>query len=170
MRARASHDGVGRRRESRETRRDAEFAAFVAGAGGRLLRSAQLLTGEQAAAERLLTAVLARLYADWLRLDGEDPYDAARCELFRRFAHRPWWRCRPHGGELARLSGLERLVVVMRFVEGVAEEQAAAQLALPLDRLRTVADRASATLCSRRGPAPFRAGWFGRHPARTAAP
>jgi hypothetical protein len=54
----------------------------------------------------------------------------------------------------------------MRFFEGVAEEQAAAQLALPLDRLRTVADRAAATLCSRPDPAPRRPRWA----TRTAAP
>ncbi|SDN32234.1 Sigma-70, region 4 [Actinacidiphila guanduensis] len=141
------HGGVGRRREAAETRRDAEFAAFVAGAGGRLLHSATLLTGDPAAAERLLLPTLAAVHAGWLRMRGEDPYELARRELFRRFVHRPWWR-RPHGGVLDGLSPQERTVVTLRFFEGVAEEQAAAQLGLPEDRVRAIAARATAALRS----------------------
>lgn len=139
---------MGKRRAAAELRRDAEFAAFTAGAGGRLLHAATLLTGDQAAAERLLTAVLARVYADWFRMRAEDPYEQARGELVRRFAYRPWWR-RPHGGALDRLTGQERLVVTMRFFEGVAEEQTAAQLGLPTERVRAIGARATATLRSR---------------------
>lgn len=152
---------MGRRRAAADSRRDAEFAAFVAGAGGRLLHSATLLTGDPAAAERLLTTVLAHVYADWFRMRAEDPYDQARGELVRRFHHRPWWR-RPHGGTLDRLSGQERLVITMRFFEGVAEEQTAAQLGLPADRVRAICARATATLRSRpaapAAPAPDRPG------------
>lgn len=107
-----------------------------------------LLTGDQAAAEQLLTATLARVYADWFRMRAEDPYEQARCELVRRFAYRPWWR-RPHGGTLDRLTAQERLVVTMRFFEGVAEEQTAAQLGLPAERVRAICARATATLRSR---------------------
>jgi hypothetical protein len=147
---RVPSDGrVGRRREAAETRRDAEFAAFTAGAGGRLLHAATLLTGDPAAADRLLTLVLAQVYADWFRMRAEDPYERARCELFRRFAYRPWWR-RPTGGTLDRLTAQERLVVTMRYFEGVAEEQTAAQLGLPAERVRTISARATATLRSAR--------------------
>jgi hypothetical protein len=121
--------------------------AFTAGAGGRLLHAATLLTGDPVEAERLLVAVLARVYADWYRMRTEDPYEQARGELFRRFSYRPWWR-RPHGGTLDRLSARERLVVTMRFFEGVAEEQTAAQLGLPTDRVRAIGARATATLRS----------------------
>lgn len=138
---------MGKRRAAAEARRDAEFAAFAAGAGGRLLHAALLLTGDPEAAEELLTAVLARVYADWFRMRAEDPYEAARCELFRRFFYRPWWR-RPRGGVLGRLSAQERLVVTMRYFEGVAEEQTAAQLGLPAERIRTISARATATLRS----------------------
>lgn len=152
-----SHGRVGKRRAAAEIRRDAEFAAFTAGAAGRLLHTATLLTGDREQAERLLTATLARTYADWLRLRADDPYDQARAELVRRFACRPWWR-RPRGGVLARLTAQERLVVTMRYFEGVAEEQTAAQLGLPTDRVRAIGARATATLRSRRydpaGPAP----------------
>lgn len=139
---------MGKRRAEAELRRDAEFAAFTAGAAGRLLHSAVLLTGERAAAEHLLVASLARVYADWFRMRAEDPYEHARSELVRRFAHRPWWR-RPHGGTLGRLSARERLVVTLRLFEGVAEEQTAAQLGLPAERVRAICARATATLRSR---------------------
>jgi DNA-directed RNA polymerase specialized sigma24 family protein len=139
---------VGKRRAVAELRRDAEFEAFTAGAAGRLLHAAVLLTGDQAAAEQLLTATLARVYADWFRMRAEDPYEQARSELVRRFAYRPWWR-RPHGGTLDRLTGQERLIVTMRFFEGVAEEQTAAQLGLPAERVRAICARATATLRSR---------------------
>jgi DNA-directed RNA polymerase specialized sigma24 family protein len=138
---------VGKRRTAAETRRDAEFETFTAGAGGRLLHAATLLTGDPAAAQDLLTSVLARLYADWFRIRAEDPYEQARCELFRRFACRPWWR-RPHGGTLDRLTAQERLIVTMRYFEGVAEEQTAAQLGLPAERVRVISARATATLRS----------------------
>ncbi|WP_327289040.1 sigma factor-like helix-turn-helix DNA-binding protein [Streptomyces sp. NBC_01198] len=148
---------MGKRRTAAENRRDAEFAAFSAGAAGRLLHTATLLTGDREQAEKLLTATLARTYADWLRMRAEDPYDQARAELVRRFAYRPWWR-RPHGGVLARLTPQERLVVTMRYFEGVAEEQTAAQLGLPADRVRAICARATATLRSSRfdpaGPPP----------------
>jgi DNA-directed RNA polymerase specialized sigma24 family protein len=138
---------VGKRRTAAETRRDTEFEAFTAGAGGRLLHAATLLTGDPFAADDLLTTVLARLYADWFRLRADDPYEQARSELFRRFAYRPWWR-RPHGGTLDRLTAQERLIVTMRYFEGVAEEQTAAQLGLPAERVRTISARATATLRS----------------------
>jgi hypothetical protein len=154
-----SHGRVGKRRAAAEARRDAEFEAFTAGAAGRLLHSALLLTGEPAAAERLLVAALARTYADWFRTRAEDPYDRARSELVRRFAHRPWWR-RPRGGTLGALTARERLVVTMRLFEGVAEEQTAAQLGLPVERVRALCARAGATLRSRPAGAP--------PPARTA--
>ncbi|MFF7196715.1 sigma factor-like helix-turn-helix DNA-binding protein [Streptomyces sp. NPDC008079] len=139
---------MGKRRAAAENRRDAEFAAFTAGAAGRLLHAATLLAGDPEAADRLLTATLAHVYANWLTMRAEDPYERARSELVRRFAYRPWWR-RPRGGTLDRLSGQERLIVVMRHFEGVAEEQTAAQLGLPVERVRAICARGTATLRSR---------------------
>lgn len=146
---------MGTRRAAAEYQRDVEFQAFTAGAAGRLLHAATLLTGDPAAAEKLLGTVLAHTYANWFRMRSEDPYDQARTELVRRFAYRPWWR-RPHGGALDRLTAQERLVVVLRLFEGVAEEQAAAQLGLPVERVRAICNRATATLRSRPAPAPAR--------------
>jgi hypothetical protein len=157
---------VRERQADRGARRDREFEAFVAGASGRLLHTATLLTaetpGDNPRARRLLTLALAHTYAYWDRLRGEDPYDRTRQYLATRFARTAWHqygglgRARPHPGSvLAVLAPQERLVLVLRLYEGVAEEQAAALLGLPVERVRAVCDRATATLLHPpRGPAP----------------
>ncbi|WP_405675958.1 RNA polymerase subunit sigma-70 [Streptomyces sp. NBC_01511] len=147
-----------RRQSGTDRRRAREFEAFVAGAAGRLLHAATLLTGEPAAAkpraEQLLTAALARTYADWDRLRGEDPYDRARQEIVTRYA-RGAWRHHPRTGEglLGRLGPQERLILVLRLYEGVAEERTAALVGLPVDRVRAICARAVAAM---RRPAPAR--------------
>ena len=50
------------------------------------------------------------------------------------------------GGILAHLSPRERLVLVLRMYEGVAEEQTAALLGLPAERIRAICARAMAAL------------------------
>ncbi|MFI2355483.1 sigma factor-like helix-turn-helix DNA-binding protein [Streptomyces anulatus] len=137
----------------RDRLRALEFEAFVAGAGGRLLHTATLFTGEPShppgaypRAERLLYEALARTYADWDRLHGGDPYDRARRELALRFAREARRHQRPRGGPLDRLTPVERLVLVLRMYEEVGEEQTAALLGLPADRVRAVTARAVATL------------------------
>jgi hypothetical protein len=157
---------VRERQTAQDARRAREFHAFVAGAGGRLLHAATLLTAEDPRdnprARRLLTPVLAQTYASWDRLRGEDPYDRARLCLATRFARGAWHRygfpgrSRPsRPGALARLSPSERLILVLRLYEGVAEEQAAALLGLSPERVRTICDRAVTTLLHPpRGPAP----------------
>ncbi|MFJ4830346.1 sigma factor-like helix-turn-helix DNA-binding protein [Streptomyces sp. NPDC088747] len=154
------------RQVSQGVRRAREFEAFVAGAAGRLLHAATLLTAESPRANprarRLLTAALARTYASWDRLRGEDPYDHARQQLAVHFARGAWHQ---HGrlgrarqapdSVLARLTPQERLILVLRLYEGVAEEQTAALLGLPAERVRAIYARAMATLLHPpRGPAP----------------
>ncbi|MEV8017768.1 sigma factor-like helix-turn-helix DNA-binding protein [Streptomyces sp. NPDC086554] len=142
-----------------DARRAREFEAFVAGAAGRLLHAATLLTSElpdaNPRARALLTASLAHTYATWDRMRGEDPYDRTRKQLAIRFARGAWRRHRGRGGVLARLSPQERLILVLRLYEGVAEEQTAALLGLPPDRVRVICTRAmAAVLHPPRGPAP----------------
>ncbi|MET8134531.1 MULTISPECIES: sigma factor-like helix-turn-helix DNA-binding protein [unclassified Streptomyces] len=156
------------RRASQGVRRAREFEAFVAGAAGRLLHTATLLTAEprdaNPRARRLLTFALAHTYASWDRLHGEDPYDSARRELAARFQRTAWHqygsfgRQRPSPGNvLAPLTPQERLILVLRLYEGVAEEQAAALLGLPTERVGAICARAMATLLHPpRGPAPTR--------------
>lgn len=141
------------RQAHRQRLRDREFEDFVAGAAGRLLHAATLLTTEPAEppganprALRLLTTALAHTYAQWDRLRGEDPYDWARQELVTRFARETWRHHRPRGGVLERLAPQERLVLVLRLYEGVAEEQTAALLGLPAERVRVLCTRAVATM------------------------
>ena len=147
------------RSASKDARRAREFEAFVAGAAGRLLHAATLLTAEPSDdnphARKLLTAALAHTYAAWTRLKGEDPYDCARTELAVRFARGAWHRRRARGGALQYLTPQERLVLVLRLFEGIGEEQVAALLGLPVERVRTLHARATAlVLHPPRGPAP----------------
>ncbi|MEV6787283.1 sigma factor-like helix-turn-helix DNA-binding protein [Streptomyces sp. NPDC051098] len=148
------------RRTALERRRAREFQAFVAGAAGRLLHAATLLTAEPAPrnphAQRLLTSALAHTYAEWDRLRGEDPYDRTRQELAIRFARSAWRHHRVRGGVLDRLTPQERLILVLRLYEGVAEEQTAALIGLPVERVRSICARAVATMRST-PPAPPRA-------------
>ncbi|EKX62110.1 sigma-70, region 4 [Streptomyces ipomoeae 91-03] len=142
------------RRMTQDARRAREFEAFVAGAAGRLLQTATLLTAEppdgNPRARRLLVHALAHTYAGWDRLRGEDPYDRARQRLALRFARGAWhqhtlFRPAP-SGVLGVLNPQERLILVLRLYEGVAEEQTAALLGLPVERVRTICLRAMATV------------------------
>ncbi|MFG2114133.1 sigma factor-like helix-turn-helix DNA-binding protein [Streptomyces sp. NPDC048718] len=130
--------------------RTREFSGFVAGAAGRLLQAATLLTTEPAQdnplAQELLTAALAHTYARWDRLRGEDPYNVTRADLATRFARAAWRHHRGRGGVLSALAPQERLVVVLRLHEGVAEEQTAALLGLPEERIRAVCARSVSRL------------------------
>lgn len=163
------------RQAAQQARRAREFQAFVAGAAGRLLHAATLLTGERPdanpRARALLTAALASTYASWDRLRGEDPYDRTRTVLVVRFARGAWRRSRGRGGLLARLSPQERLVVVLRLYEGVAEEQTAALLGLGVERVRVLSARAvAAVLHPPRGPAPASAMSPGAPLGKAASP
>ncbi|KIF68242.1 hypothetical protein HY68_05695 [Streptomyces sp. AcH 505] len=144
---------MGERRTALDSRRAREFESFLAGAAGRLLHAAHLLTGEppDAAphAQRLLTAALAATYADWDRLRGEDPYVRARQELATRFA-RSLWPVRSgrsgRAGVLGPLGRQERVVLVLRVYEGIGEEQTAAMIGLSVERVRVICARAVATM------------------------
>ncbi|WP_367321117.1 sigma factor-like helix-turn-helix DNA-binding protein [Streptomyces sp. HUAS ZL42] len=161
---------MGQRHAAQDARRAREFEAFVGGAAGRLLHAATLLTAEppddNPRARRLLTLSLAHTYASWDRLRGEDPYDRTRRYLATRFAHGAWHhygglgRGRRHSDNtLAHLSPQERLILVLRMYEGVGEEQVAALLGLPKERVHAICDRATATvLHPPRGPATAIAG------------
>ncbi|WP_431984498.1 sigma factor-like helix-turn-helix DNA-binding protein [Streptomyces qinglanensis] len=142
-----------RERQARqESLRAQEFEAFVAGAGGRLLHAATLLTAEPPGAapeaERLLVRALARTRADWARLRGDDPYEYTRQALALRFARTGRRHRRARGGLLGVLTPRERLVLVLRLHEGIAEEQVAASLGLAVERVRALHTRAMAAVLS----------------------
>ncbi|MFD3533926.1 sigma factor-like helix-turn-helix DNA-binding protein [Streptomyces sp. NPDC058664] len=136
--------------DAQRAHRTSEFEAFVAGAAGRLLHAATLLTAETRTgnphAQALLTAALAHTYAMWDRLRDDDPYELTRRDLAVRFARAAWRYRAGRGGLLSALHPRERLVVVLRLYEGVAEEQVGALLGLPEARVRAVCARSVATL------------------------
>ncbi|MFI6939552.1 sigma factor-like helix-turn-helix DNA-binding protein [Streptomyces sp. NPDC050418] len=147
-----------RERQTNElVRRAREFESFVAGAAGRLLHAATLLTAEPAdanpRAQRLLTSALSRTYAAWDRLHGEDPYTYARQQLAYRFLMMSWRLRENRGGVLGELSPQERLVLVLRVYEAVAEEQTAALLGVPVERVRTLCFRAMSIVLAGRSQA-----------------
>ncbi|MFE3597956.1 sigma factor-like helix-turn-helix DNA-binding protein [Streptomyces sp. NPDC059142] len=148
-------------RAATDRRRAREFEVYAAGAAGRLLHTAALLTAEPPTAtpraQRLLVAALARTYAEWDRLHDADPYDHTRRELALRFADEAWRVRRTvpraasgsapeEGGLLRGLGARERLVLVLRLYEGLTEEQTASLLGLPEDRARALCARAMTTL------------------------
>ena len=126
--------------------------AFTGGAAGRLMHVAMLLTGDdRKAAEELLCRALSRTYLNWLRLRGEDPYAYTRQELASAYLRRAgtrWLHREPKDGRLSRLTPQERLILVLRLYEGVAEEQVAAMLGLVPDRIRAICTRASVIMRS----------------------
>ncbi|AXU13001.1 RNA polymerase [Streptomyces clavuligerus] len=154
-------EDVSTRQAVAHRRRAREFEEFVTGAAGRLLHVATLLTAERPTANpharRLVTHALARTWARWDRLRGEDPYQVARQELLTRFARVPsgWtpWNRPVRDGVLRTLTARERLIVVLRLYESVDDEQIAVLAGLTVDRVRALSRRAVASLCAAGSPA-----------------
>ncbi|GHF87527.1 sigma factor-like helix-turn-helix DNA-binding protein [Streptomyces filamentosus] len=143
------------RTRSERAARAREFEDFVAGAAGRLLHVATLLTAETRIrnpyAQELLAAALAHAYAVRERGHDEDPYALTRDGLALRFARTARRHRTGRGGILGALTPTERLVLVLCLYEGVPEEQAGALLGLPEARVRAVCARAVARMRSRTG-------------------
>jgi RNA polymerase sigma-70 factor (sigma-E family) len=161
-------DERSRRSRSRE---DDEFTAFVHRNHRRLLRVAELLTGDRGRAEDLLQTVLARAYQHWGRIAQEDPVGYVRAGLVN--AHADWWRRRsswerpvaaagehlvavdPIGGlagrhavlgALAPLTRRERAVIVLRFYEDLTVPEIAGVLRIPAGTVKSTCARALAKL------------------------
>lgn len=128
--------------------RGADFDRFVAESGGRLLRTAYLLTGDRGAAEDLLQDDLERMFVAWPRV--QDPLPYARRALVHGATNR--WRSRSRRPEapladghdavivdagdacaerdrlmraLAQLPARQRAVVVLRWFEDLSEARTA---------------------------------------------
>jgi RNA polymerase sigma-70 factor (sigma-E family) len=125
----------------------AEFDDFVLSRSAALLRTAYLLTQDEALAEDLLQTALTKAWFVWRRIDEPEPY--VRRILVTTAAS--WWRRRwtrerptevlpePSGavaddgseerqdlwGALGRLPGRQRAVVVLRFLEDRSERETA---------------------------------------------
>ena len=83
--------------------KDREFDDFVASSGRRLLRAAQLLTGDRHRAEDLLQDVLARTYARWDRIDGNPEAYVRRGLVNGQHLEAPQVLCRSYAGCGSRL-------------------------------------------------------------------
>jgi RNA polymerase sigma-70 factor (sigma-E family) len=143
--------------------RRAEFAEFVLGHSGRLLRSAVLLLGDREDAEDLLQEVLERMYAAWPRIDDPTAY-AHRAVL--RAAMNKWRRRRrrpqvplgtydvatpdttvgvserePVLDALRCLPVRQRAVLVLRYFEDLSEAQIAEALGCSAGTVKSHASR-----------------------------
>jgi RNA polymerase sigma-70 factor (sigma-E family) len=150
---------------------DEEFTAFVRDNHRRLLRVAELLTGDRGRAEDLLQTVLVRAYQRWGRIAQDNPVGYVRAGLVN--AHTDWWRRRsswerpiaapevrstvvdPAGGvtgrqamlaALAPLTRRERTVVVLRFYEDLTVPEIARTLRIPPGTVKSTCARALAKL------------------------
>ncbi len=150
--------------------RDDEFATFMTGSQGTVLRAAWLLVGEAHRAEELAQESLARTYAAWPRA-RRDPLAYTRRVLVN--LRTDAWRRRrrevlvapdrvpdratyddgiTHRDQLATaLGGLtarQRRVVVLRYLLDLPEAEVAADLGISVGTVKSTASRALAQLRS----------------------
>jgi RNA polymerase sigma-70 factor (sigma-E family) len=134
-------DGAVRQRET-------DFDEFVLGSSGRLLRVAQLLTGDRGRAEDLVQDAYAKAYLRWDKIRADDPWAYVRRCLVNGYTD--WWRRKPWREQprallpelrsapdhaagaadravlvlaLAGLTRRERAVIVLRFYQDLSEAQ-----------------------------------------------
>ncbi|MFF5567863.1 SigE family RNA polymerase sigma factor [Streptomyces sp. NPDC012623] len=150
---------------------DADFEAFVAARGARLLRVAWLLTGDPYLAEDLLQSALAKVWPKWSRISGDRPEAYVRKALVH--LHASWWRRRWRGelsyAEVPETAGpvdayarvdleqslaaavralpvRQRAVVVLRYFEDLSVEDTAATLGCTTGTVKSQSSRALRTL------------------------
>jgi RNA polymerase sigma-70 factor (sigma-E family) len=146
------------------SRRDAEFAAFVADASKTLGRTAWLLTGNADTAAELLQATLVKTYVAWPKVrPGEAAAYARRIMVntnidgWRRRRETPPERGLPAvvaafavrerlGRLLADLPLQQRRVIVLRFLHDLSEKSVATELGLPVGTVKSSTARGLAAL------------------------
>ena len=123
---------------------------FIAARSDRLLRTAYLLTGDRERAERLLQEGLAQAWGSWSRGDLE-PEHAVRTAMVRLSA--TWWhdlgrrRAEPPDPAwlvIGRLTRRQRAALVLRYVEGVSDRDAADVLGCSVGAVQRLVSRALA--------------------------
>ncbi len=150
---------------------DSGFRDYVTARGAALLRMAYLLTGNQADAEDLLQAALAKTYLAWRRIEDRSALDGyVRRAMVN--THISWWRRRRveeyptddlpdqpvsdrvdesemHDSlsrALRRLPERMRAAVVLRYYEDMSEAEIAGVLGVSLGTVKSTVSRAVAKL------------------------
>ncbi len=160
-------------RHSRRDEAERDFEAFVATSGSQLLAAAIVIAGGDARrGEELLQSALARAFARWGHIRGDDPVPYVRMILLN--AQRDWWRrigsrevlapdpasdlaAQTDTSEdtatrqtivqaLATLPVRERTVLVLRFMFDLSEQQTAHELSWRLGTVKSTTSRALARL------------------------
>jgi RNA polymerase sigma-70 factor (sigma-E family) len=149
----------------------AEFTDFVAGMQAKMVRLAELVTGDRDRAEDLAQDGFAKAFAAWRRIRGQDPAAYVRRCIIN--ANIDWWRRRgwrerPHADlpdrpgdpdvatalaardlvlrALARLTARERAVLALRFYFDLSEAQISAELSIAPGTVKSTLARALAKL------------------------
>jgi RNA polymerase sigma-70 factor (sigma-E family) len=147
-----------------------DFDDFVVGSSGRLLRVAQLLTGDAGRAEDLVQDAYARAFLRWDRIRADDPWAYVRRCVVNGYTD--WWRRRPWREQpygdvaalpagstspdpatrtadhaalslaLGQLTRRERAVVVLRYYADLSEAQIGAALGMNTGTVKSTSLRA----------------------------
>jgi len=145
----------------------ADFADFVRSSQAKMVRLAELLTGDRGRAEDLAQDGYAKAYAAWTRIRGGDPQAYVRRCIVN--ANTDWWRRRSwreqprplvpdqperadmttmHAARdvvlraLARLTARERAVIALRFYSDLTEFQIAHELGIAPGTVKSTVARA----------------------------
>ncbi|MBO0823249.1 MAG: SigE family RNA polymerase sigma factor [Actinobacteria bacterium] len=148
-----------------------EFTDFVMGYQSRMIRLAELLTGDRGRAEDLAQDGFAKAYAAWDRIRGGDPAAYVRRCIIN--ANTDWWRRRFRYEQpslqlpeltdqvdlaaasaardlvlraLAKLTSRERAVLALRFYLDMPEIQIAQELGISPGTVKSAAARAMTKL------------------------
>ena len=161
----------------RRAEEEEEFSAFVLAQSRPLFRTAYLLTGDTSIAEDLVLDTLARVYPRWHRVVASEPPAAYALRLLLTGTTTRWHRDRVHdlprpstvvgparAGPAARgavdstavwnvvlgLPPRQRAVVVLRYHEGLSEEEAADVLGVGVGTVRHLVRAADRRLAADR--------------------
>lgn len=149
------------------------FGEFVAARSPALLRSAWLLTGDEALAEDLVQAALARVWPRWNRIHRSDHSAEAYVRRVMVTTYANWWRRRWRAEQptaevpehatptdsyaqaderavvrqaLAVLPPRQRAVIVLRYYEDLTETQTAGLLGCSVGTVKSQASKALSKL------------------------